>query len=146
MVFRGRRYDTGDRLDYLKAVVQLASERDDLGPPLLTWLRDVAARRSRTGPDVVISVDEHLARVLSVVQPLAPLDLGLLDAHGCVLDEDVVAPRARCRPSTTAHGRVRRRRSPTSSSCRSTLPVIGDVAAGPAIEPAGARPATACGS
>ena len=39
VVFRGRRYDTGDRLDYLKAVVQLASERDDLGPPLLDWLR-----------------------------------------------------------------------------------------------------------
>jgi len=40
VVFRGRRYDTGDRLDYLKAVVRLASERDDLGPPLLAWLRD----------------------------------------------------------------------------------------------------------
>ena len=40
VVFRGRRYDTGDRLDYLKAVVQLAADRDDLGPPLLEWLRD----------------------------------------------------------------------------------------------------------
>jgi UTP--glucose-1-phosphate uridylyltransferase len=40
VVFRGRRYDTGDRLDYLKTVVRLASERDDLGPPLLAWLRD----------------------------------------------------------------------------------------------------------
>lgn len=39
-VFRGRRYDTGDRLDYLKAVVQLASEREDLGAPLLAWLRE----------------------------------------------------------------------------------------------------------
>ncbi|MGB8652136.1 MAG: UTP--glucose-1-phosphate uridylyltransferase GalU [Mycobacteriales bacterium] len=39
VVFRGRRYDTGDRLDYLKTVVQLASERDDLGPPFLAWLR-----------------------------------------------------------------------------------------------------------
>ena len=39
MVFRGRRYDTGDRLDYLKTVVRLASERDDIGPPLLEWLR-----------------------------------------------------------------------------------------------------------
>jgi UTP--glucose-1-phosphate uridylyltransferase len=39
VVFTGRRYDTGDRLDYLKAVVQLASERDDLGPPLRAWLR-----------------------------------------------------------------------------------------------------------
>ncbi|MCA1713318.1 MAG: UTP--glucose-1-phosphate uridylyltransferase GalU [Actinobacteria bacterium] len=40
VVFRGRRYDTGDRLDYLKAVVRLAAEREDLGPPLLDWLRD----------------------------------------------------------------------------------------------------------
>jgi UTP--glucose-1-phosphate uridylyltransferase len=40
LVFRGRRYDTGDRLDYLKAVVQLAADRDDLGPPLLAWLRE----------------------------------------------------------------------------------------------------------
>jgi UTP--glucose-1-phosphate uridylyltransferase len=39
VVFRGRRYDTGDRLDYLKAVVQLACERDDLGPDLRHWLR-----------------------------------------------------------------------------------------------------------
>jgi UTP--glucose-1-phosphate uridylyltransferase len=40
VVFRGRRYDTGDRLDYLKTVVRLASERDDLGPQLLDWLRE----------------------------------------------------------------------------------------------------------
>jgi UTP--glucose-1-phosphate uridylyltransferase len=39
VVFRGRRYDTGDRLDYLKAVVQLACERQDLGPDLRSWLR-----------------------------------------------------------------------------------------------------------
>jgi len=39
VVFRGRRYDTGDRLDYVKTVVRLAAERDDLGPPLLAWLR-----------------------------------------------------------------------------------------------------------
>ncbi|HTL42103.1 MAG TPA: UTP--glucose-1-phosphate uridylyltransferase GalU [Pseudolysinimonas sp.] len=40
VVFRGRRYDTGDRLDYLKAIVQLASDRDDLGPDFRSWLRD----------------------------------------------------------------------------------------------------------
>ncbi|MCU1612898.1 MAG: UTP-glucose-phosphate uridylyltransferase [Frankiales bacterium] len=43
VVFNGRRYDTGDRLDYLKAVVRLASERDDLGPPLRAWLREFTA-------------------------------------------------------------------------------------------------------
>ena len=39
IVFRGRRYDTGDRLDYLKAIVQVASDRDDLGPDFRLWLR-----------------------------------------------------------------------------------------------------------
>src|ERR687889_78350 len=43
VVFSGRRYDTGDRLDYLKAVIQLASERDDLGPPLRSWLHEFVA-------------------------------------------------------------------------------------------------------
>ena len=37
LVFRGRRYDTGDRLDYIKAIVQLAVEREDLGPELRPW-------------------------------------------------------------------------------------------------------------
>ncbi len=43
VVFRGRRYDTGDRLDYIKAIVQLAVDRDDLGPDLRPWLKDFAA-------------------------------------------------------------------------------------------------------
>jgi UTP--glucose-1-phosphate uridylyltransferase len=44
VVFRGRRYDTGDRLDYIKAIVQLAVEREDLGPGLRPWLRDFVAK------------------------------------------------------------------------------------------------------
>jgi len=40
VVFDGRRYDTGDRLDYLKTVVRLASDREDLGPDFRSWLRD----------------------------------------------------------------------------------------------------------
>lgn len=43
VVFRGRRYDTGDRADYIKAIVQLAVDRDDLGPDLRPWLKDFAA-------------------------------------------------------------------------------------------------------
>jgi UTP--glucose-1-phosphate uridylyltransferase len=45
VVFRGRRYDTGDRLDYLKAVVRLACDRADLGPDLLPWLKAFVAER-----------------------------------------------------------------------------------------------------
>ena len=40
VIFRGRRYDTGDRLDYIKAIVQLAVERDDLGVDLRPWLQE----------------------------------------------------------------------------------------------------------
>lgn len=42
VVFRGRRYDTGDRLDYIKAIIQLAVERHDLGPELRPWLKTFA--------------------------------------------------------------------------------------------------------
>ena len=44
VIFRGRRYDTGDRADYIKAIVQLAVDRDDLGPELRPWLKDFAER------------------------------------------------------------------------------------------------------
>jgi UTP--glucose-1-phosphate uridylyltransferase len=49
VVFRGRRYDTGDRLDYLKAIVQLASDRDDLGPDFRPWLVDFVGRLGAEG-------------------------------------------------------------------------------------------------
>jgi UTP--glucose-1-phosphate uridylyltransferase len=45
VVFRGRRYDTGDRLDYLRAVVQLAWEHDELGPDFRAWLAGFVAGR-----------------------------------------------------------------------------------------------------
>ncbi|ROQ68971.1 UDP-glucose pyrophosphorylase [Streptomyces sp. 840.1] len=43
VVFRGRRYDTGDRGDYLRAIVRLACEREDLGPDFRDWLRGYVA-------------------------------------------------------------------------------------------------------
>lgn len=43
VVFRGRRYDTGDRGAYLRAVVRLACEREDLGPDFRDWLRKYVA-------------------------------------------------------------------------------------------------------
>ena len=47
VVFRGRRYDTGDKLDYNKAVIQLAADRDDLGPELKPWLVEYVAGLGR---------------------------------------------------------------------------------------------------
>ncbi|GGV21118.1 MULTISPECIES: UTP--glucose-1-phosphate uridylyltransferase GalU [Streptomycetaceae] len=40
VLFKGRRYDTGDRADYLRAIVRLASEREDLGPEFRSWLKE----------------------------------------------------------------------------------------------------------
>jgi UTP--glucose-1-phosphate uridylyltransferase len=42
VVFKGRRYDTGDRLDYLKSSIQLALDREDLGPDLAEWIVELA--------------------------------------------------------------------------------------------------------
>ncbi|MET8576468.1 UTP--glucose-1-phosphate uridylyltransferase GalU [Streptomyces sp. NPDC005012] len=49
VVFKGRRYDTGDRGDYLRAIVRMASEREDLGPEFRTWLRSFV--RDEMGSD-----------------------------------------------------------------------------------------------
>jgi UTP--glucose-1-phosphate uridylyltransferase len=37
--FEGRRHDTGDKLGFLKATVEFALKRDDLGPGFREWLR-----------------------------------------------------------------------------------------------------------
>ncbi|MDQ1688129.1 MAG: UTP--glucose-phosphate uridylyltransferase [Frankiaceae bacterium] len=46
VVFTGRRYDTGDRGDWLRTVVRLACEREDLGPDLLAWLKTFVAEHA----------------------------------------------------------------------------------------------------
>jgi UTP--glucose-1-phosphate uridylyltransferase len=49
VVFRGRRYDTGDKADYLRSVVQMACDREDLGPEFRAWLADFVAERLPLG-------------------------------------------------------------------------------------------------
>ena len=39
--FQGKRYDTGDKLGYLKSVVEFALRRDDLGPGFREYLREL---------------------------------------------------------------------------------------------------------
>ena len=51
VIFRGRRYDTGDRLDYLKAVVRLAVEHRELGSDFSSWLTGFVAERESAAPD-----------------------------------------------------------------------------------------------
>ena len=43
VIFTGERYDTGDKLSYIQAVIQLATRRDDLGADLRAWLREFVA-------------------------------------------------------------------------------------------------------
>lgn len=43
--FSEGRYDTGNKLDYLKTIVEYALVREDLGPDFLAFLRDVTGRR-----------------------------------------------------------------------------------------------------
>ena len=42
---RGGRYDVGQKLDYLRANIELALDREDLGPPLAEWIGDLVRRR-----------------------------------------------------------------------------------------------------
>ena len=39
VVFKGRRYDTGDKLSYLKAVISIAVERVEFGEELRAWMK-----------------------------------------------------------------------------------------------------------
>lgn len=83
----------------------------------------------------MISVAEHLDSVLSVVQPLSPIELGLMDAHGCVLTEDVVAPAPLPGFDNSAMDGYAVRLDDVAAATETTpvvLPVTGDVAAGPA--------------
>jgi UTP--glucose-1-phosphate uridylyltransferase len=39
--FEGKRHDVGNKLDFIKANVEFGLEREDIGPALRTWLRDL---------------------------------------------------------------------------------------------------------
>ena len=39
------RYDVGQKIDFLKASVELALDRDDLGPQFAAYLRELVQRR-----------------------------------------------------------------------------------------------------
>jgi molybdopterin molybdotransferase len=83
----------------------------------------------------VISVDAHVQRVLAAVSMLEPLELRLLDAHGCALAEDVVAPVAIPACDTALHDGYAVRVAEVTAATPATpvlLPVAGDVRPGTA--------------
>ena len=49
VLFRGRRYDTGNKLDYLRTVVQFAADRSDLSEEFMPWLREFVAKHDEDG-------------------------------------------------------------------------------------------------
>jgi UTP--glucose-1-phosphate uridylyltransferase len=48
--FTGKRYDVGDKNDYLRATVELASHREDVGPGFMAFLRHFMAEAEQAGP------------------------------------------------------------------------------------------------
>ena len=42
VVFTGNRYDTGDKVGFLKAAMILGTRREDIGPELSAWLKEYA--------------------------------------------------------------------------------------------------------
>jgi len=79
------------------------------------------------------SVDQHLEDLLALAGPIAPLDLQLLDAHGCILIDDVVADVDLPRFDNSAMDGYAVRLSDVAGASASTpvqLPVVGDIAAG----------------
>lgn len=78
-------------------------------------------------------VDEHLAEILGQVQPLSPIDLNLLDAHGCILAEDVTAPWDLPPFDNSAMDGYAVRLADVAAAGPDSpvqLPVVGDIAAG----------------
>ncbi len=44
-VFEGGRFDVGNKLDYVKATIEIAIDRDDIGKDLRRWLADLVERK-----------------------------------------------------------------------------------------------------
>jgi UTP--glucose-1-phosphate uridylyltransferase len=44
-VFEDGRFDVGNKLDYVKATIELAIDRDDIGKDLRRWLADLVERK-----------------------------------------------------------------------------------------------------
>ena len=81
----------------------------------------------------LLGVEAHLDSVLAEIGPLATLDLTLLEAHGCVLAEDVVAAFDLPPFANSAMDGYAVRVSDIATASPGTpvqLPVVGDIAAG----------------
>ena len=133
--FTDGRYDTGNKLDWLRATVELALKREDLGPGFRKYLADLAKRE---GLDV-IPAEEARAFVLASCARVHPKALPLARRLG--LRDVGAARRARGRAAlrNTAMDGYAVRAADTSGASAATpvrLEVAGLLAAGaaPTIE------------
>ena len=64
--YEGKRHDAGDKLGFLKATVEFALKRDDLGPPFRAWLKylplvnDLSDRNHATCCKLVYACSAHV--------------------------------------------------------------------------------------
>lgn len=97
-----------------------------------------AVPRTATAGRRMWTVDEHLADVLAHVAPLPPVELPLLDAQGCRLDEDVTAGVDLPPFDNSSMDGYAVRTADTeraTDTYPSVLTVVGDIAAGAAELP-----------
>ncbi len=64
-VIRGGRFDVGTKIDYLKAIVELALVREDLGPEFLSLLKEIVGRYDDAPP--VPSRKRHFGTAFSEI-------------------------------------------------------------------------------
>ena len=95
-VFSEGRYDIGKKLDYLRATVELAIDREDLGPEFRAFLVELVQRRR--------------PRLTRLIMPLVPLD----EARGsCSSAAAPLDPVVGCRSADALGLRAGRRRAST---------------------------------
>jgi molybdopterin molybdotransferase len=81
----------------------------------------------------MIPVEQHLARILETVRPVAPFDVGIGDAQGCVLAADVVATGQLPGFTNSAMDGYAVHAADVAGASEDapvTLPVVNDIAAG----------------
>src|ERR1035441_7136794 len=86
-----------------------------------------------TEPGELISVEAHLADILSAIRPLVPTELSLGDVHGLVLAEDVAASQPLPSFDNSAMDGYAVRVEDVAAASEDhpvTLPVVAEVAAG----------------
>ena len=91
-------------------------------------MTDPVPHHDHVEPGELVALDEYRRALLSRIVPLEPIALGLLEAHGCVLAEDVTAPADVPAVANSAMDGYAVRAADAGEGAE--LAVIGEVAAG----------------